>query len=389
MKYAKILIFVLLAAALLYLPVSMFFSTAQAAETLDAQEEILPLPQELNDPEGGLQRTSYTPENYIQPQYDPFTNTFRSSPEFEEKVRQRVDNLNTPPEALFNVRTPSGIADSRSGTTATEFTFDAHASRDNETRSSRLQVRWDFESDGEFDTYFSRTKTTRHTFEQPGLYEVTLEVLDRGGLIARASAQVTVVENTPPFAHFSFKPTSGTTARIFTFNTSESSDSQYKRQHLKYRFDWNGDGVWDTPFNQKTVWNHRFDEPGAYRVVMEAQDPEEASGFTEALLEVFENTLPSARFTVEVKPLKVRADEWRNKYYYDASGSFDPENSGKLQYRWDFNYTGSNDINFTTQWRSSPTYSGFYDFTGEKTVRLQVRDEDGAVSEAFATIVVE
>lgn len=391
MKYLRILIFVLIAAALVYLPVSMLFSTAQVAPLQEnsasesLQADILPLPEDLD---GGLAPTIYTPESYIQPQYDPFNNKFRPDETFIERVEVVLDGVNTPPEATITARTARGIADLNSGTTNTEFRLSAHSSKDYETSSSQLKVRWDFETDGQFDTFFSRSKNTRHTFEEPGVYVVTLEVLDGGGLVSTATKEVMVVENTEPFAYFIVKQEAGTTNQIFDFDVSDSDDSQYKRYELSYRFDWNGDGQWDTPYKQKNIWRHRFDESGEYRVIMEAQDPEGASSFAEGFVRVFENEPPTASFTIDTKPVQVTKNEIRDKYLFDASNSFDPEGE-KLQYRWDFNYTGGNDINFTTNWSTSPKYTGFYDFPGEKVIRLQVCDKDGAVDERFIALAAQ
>lgn len=388
MKPLKITIFVALAAVLLYLPVSMLLQTAQAAEEVNdrSEQDILPLPEE--NFQGGLAPGVHTPESYIPPQYDPFNNTFHPDKEFEERVREAHEPTNAPPEADFVVRTAKGIADNLSGTIDTEFRLSAYAVRDNETRTGDLRVRWDFEGDGQWDTYFSRSKTTRHRFEEPGVYAVTLEVLDGGGRLSQETKFVTVVENTPPIARFQLKPSSGTTGQIFRFDVSDSDDSQYKNRSLKYRFDWNGDGQWDTPFKSKTIWRHRFEEPGVYTIVMEAQDPEGASGFAEGRIEVIKNRPPVPSFTIEMKTVQITSSTVQNRYSFDASGSFDPEGK-KLQYRWDFNYTGANDISFTTGWTTSPKHSGVYDFPGEKTIRLQVRDEDGAIRETFARIVVE
>ncbi|HLG25241.1 MAG TPA: hypothetical protein VI588_00400, partial [Candidatus Gracilibacteria bacterium] len=244
-----------------------------------------------------------------------------------------------------------------------------------------------FESDGKPDGYFSRTKKISHKYENPGVYTVTVEILDEGGLISTTSRQVTVVENTAPFAYFSYTPGTGTTNRIFTFNTKESDDSQYRQQYLAYRFDWNGDGQWDTMYEKKNIWRHKFEVSGTQHVIMEVKDPEGLTTSADAYINVTENVLPHAEFSVEVKEVKVGLDHVRNRYYFDATGSTDVENSKFLYYRWDFNYTGANDISFDTSFSSSPRHSGFYDFPGEKVVRLQVKDEDGAVTDAFMTIV--
>jgi hypothetical protein len=59
-----------------------------------------------------------------------------------------------------------------------------------------------------------------------------------------------------------------------------------------------------------------------------------------------------------------------------------------MKYRWDFNYTGENDINFDTLWSTSPKYSGFFENTGKRTVRLQVMDEDEAVDTTFLSFYI-
>ncbi len=358
---------------------------------------------------GGLSPNPYTSENYIPPAYDPFNNKYKPYTEFEEKIQPGDRAANTPPTAKFATRTKqTGLADTSAGTTQTDFIFDAFASTDSETWDSNLLVRFDFESDGKPDTYFSRTKRVYHKFDQPGVYKVTLEAMDGGGLIGTYSAQVTVVENTEPFAHFYYNPVSGTTGRIFTFTTSKSSDSQYLDSYLEYRFDWDGDGVWDTPYQQKTIWRHQFSEPGSYKIIMEAKDPEGATDTSWAAIDVFENTLPTASFTIEKKESKVygtygtdytglgdglnapgTAARYKTEYVFDASASSDAENPAKLKFRWDFNYTGVNDIQYDTLWQNSPKASGHYDFPGEKTIRLQVMDEDGATAVSYAKIVAE
>lgn len=389
MKISRIILFIVLAAAVLYIPVSMMLATAQAADAPIEEElpvEEIPVFDELDDGSSSLKPNVHTPDGYIPPQYDPFSNKFRPDEEFRERIEAEYTEVNTPPNADFTVQSERGLADRNSGTTGVVFLLSATPSRDKESASGEMRYRWDFESDGEWDTNFSRSKKAEHTFDQAGIYPVTLQVLDGDGLLDEEIKDVTVVENTNPFASFEFKPFTGTTKQVFTFRTSESHDSQYKEAFLEFRFDWDGDGNFDTPYDTKDVWRHVFEEAGVHHIVMEVRDPEGASSFAEATIEVFENQPPTASFVVDIIPQQGSAGVVNNKYSFDASGSFDPE-GGKLQYRWDFNYTGENDINFTTGWSTSSKYSGVYDFAGEKVVRLQVRDQHGALGERFLTLM--
>ena len=79
---------------------------------------------------------------------------------------------NTPPQSEFSyypVRADS----------TTVFTFDASLCSDTETSAGGLLVRWDWESDGIWDTDFSRNKIIAHVFNQSGFFNVSLEVKDR------------------------------------------------------------------------------------------------------------------------------------------------------------------------------------------------------------------
>lgn len=414
MNYIKYILLVVGVVAIIALPVGMLIASASDSAAVETAVEtqnsdILPLPVELSDFDSGLKANEYTPDTYVELEYDPFSNKHYEYSKYEELIESGDRGANTAPTADFRIRTKdSNLADFTSGTTATEFIFDAYASNDSETKGSYLQVRWDFESDSEYDSFFSRSKTARHKFEEQGQYLVTLEVMDAGGLISTKQQVVNVVENTPPYAYVMAKTKTATKEKIFSFDTSKSYDSQYNDRYLEYRFDWDGDGIWDTAYKQKTVWNHKFEESGVYKVVLEAKDPQGAVANGWVYITVTDNLAPTASFNVTVKQERTGTDKYRNRYYFDASGSTDPEydandliqgtnnygllnnsrNNNKLQYRWDFNYTGENDISYDTSFSTSPKYSGTYDIPGEKIVRLEVKDEDGATSVAYARVII-
>ncbi len=96
-----------------------------------------------------------------------------------------TSSKNTEPIASFTI-------DPTSGKTATIFTFDASGSSDNEDAKSTLQVRWDLNNDGTYDTDFSTTKTTTHSYYTVGTHTIELEVKDSEGLINTTTKAVTV-----------------------------------------------------------------------------------------------------------------------------------------------------------------------------------------------------
>jgi len=96
-----------------------------------------------------------------------------------------VRDVNTAPTASFTVT-------SSVGTTDTTFSFDASGSTDAEDASSALQVRWDWESDGTWDTSYDTVKTATKQYGSPGEYWIKLEVKDSGGLTDTTSKRIVV-----------------------------------------------------------------------------------------------------------------------------------------------------------------------------------------------------
>ena len=92
---------------------------------------------------------------------------------------------NTLPAALFSVDPPEG-------NTRTVFTFDASESSDLETEVDELQVRWDWDSDGVFDTPFDAEKVVQHQFLVQGTYAVTMEIKDQFAGVSTLTKELTI-----------------------------------------------------------------------------------------------------------------------------------------------------------------------------------------------------
>lgn len=92
---------------------------------------------------------------------------------------------NTAPIASFVINPTSGTID-------TVFDFDATGSSDNEDATTVLQVRWDWDNDGVWDTDYSTTKTATHQYSTVGTYTVKLEVKDSAGLTNTTTKTVSI-----------------------------------------------------------------------------------------------------------------------------------------------------------------------------------------------------
>ena len=93
-----------------------------------------------------------------------------------------------PPTASFTVSPDWGWMN------VTIFNVDASSSSDNLTPSSELQVRWDWENDGDWDTSYSTIKTSSHTYTSYGVKTIKIEVKDNVGLTSTSTMQITSYE---------------------------------------------------------------------------------------------------------------------------------------------------------------------------------------------------
>ena len=175
---------------------------------------------------------------------------------------------NTPPTALFSVSPTSG-------TTTSNFAFDASGSTDNEDPTSQLEVRWDFDGNGSWDTSWDADKTISHQYTSEGTYNATIEVKDTEGLTNEYSKSITVSnDNTPPTAFFTISPSSGTTSTNFVFDASGSSDNEDPTSQLEVRWDFDGNGSWDTSWDTDKTITHQYSSEGTYNATLEVKDTE-------------------------------------------------------------------------------------------------------------------
>ena len=80
------------------------------------------------------------------------------------------------------------------------------------------------------------------------------------------------MNNTAPVADFTVDPPEGTTLTDFVFNASTSYDEQDPLSELEFRWDVNGDGLWDTAYSSSPVLVKRYDIASTYNVKLEVRD---------------------------------------------------------------------------------------------------------------------
>lgn len=84
-----------------------------------------------------------------------------------------------------------------SGTNETDFQVNASCSEDTQDSTSALQVRWDWENDGIWDTEFSTTKAASHRYATLGTKTILVEVRNTEGHTRQQTHSVKVIEAPP------------------------------------------------------------------------------------------------------------------------------------------------------------------------------------------------
>lgn len=80
--------------------------------------------------------------------------------------------------------------------------------------------------------------------------------------------------NQPPTACFTVAPAHGTVDTLFTVDAGCAADDRTESAKLSVRWDWEGDGVWDTPFTLVKTASHQYAREGVKAIKVEVRDEE-------------------------------------------------------------------------------------------------------------------
>jgi PKD repeat protein len=172
----------------------------------------------------------------------------------------------------------------------------------------------------------------------------------------------------------------GDTVRL---DATRSKDLLDTAASLSFRFDANGDGVWDVPasgFSNARTANHVYAKEGVFKVVVEAQAKSGRTAQAEGRLMV--RVPPTA--TIEIRPpLPVAGSACT----LDAKKST-VSSLGKQSFvvRWDLDNNGTWDVPANGGFSTAITAVKTLDGPGPFRVVLQVKDEAGLTSKAIAEI---
>ena len=116
-----------------------------------------------------------------------------------------------------------------------------------------------------------------HTYADPGVYTITLTVVDDDGRSSMANTTATIQGvifiNDPPIATC-IAPLAATVGQEVSFDASLSNDSD--GVIVGYRWDFNGDGTFDTEWMAAPVVTTTFSSSGSFVVTLEVIDNNDA-----------------------------------------------------------------------------------------------------------------
>lgn len=268
-----------------------------------------------------------------------------------------------------------------SGNTTTTFEFDLSETFEYD-KNQKLFVRWDWEGDSIFDTPFLNEKILPHRYLSKGDFNPIVEILNSEGQTADSSFHVNVVQGySKPLPQFTVTPKTGNIYTVFSFDASLTKDYEDSLSNLKFRWDFEGDEIWDTDFVQSPIIDHIYPVDYTYFPELEVQDPSSLTASDGILLRV---TLLDTCIHPEFKinPNSIIKNE---EVIFDASGSYYSCNEDEeLLYRWDF----ENDRNFDTDWLESPIVSHVFPMEIDYNVMLRVKNSIDLENEVIIKIKV-
>ncbi len=197
-----------------------------------------------------------------------------------------------------------------------------------------LFYRWDWNSDGIWDTEFSTADKVKHRFMQPGSLMVRMEVADGKKQVKLSEVPIVIQQGySAPKTVFSITPGKGNILTTFGFDASLTKDDEDSLSQLKFRWDFLGTGHFSAEYSLTPLATYTYATAGVYHPKLEARDPSGRSATFSIKLQVtMEDSLIRPDFTVNKSFIRMG-----DTLMLDASKSFHSADVRRpLLYSWLF-----------------------------------------------------
>ncbi len=163
----------------------------------------------------------------------------------------------------------------------------------------------------------------------------------------------------------------------FTGRTQQTATGS--RPKFQYRWDFDGDSVWDTPYAEQSNGEFVYDNPGTFKPQLEVRDDKGNAAVVTKTMIVLKNTKPVGRLRTASWPNYAGQDVQFQVEAADAQSS-----KSQLELRFDFDGDGVWDTDF----RPTTSQRWTYDQAGEYEVTVQIRDPQKELRTISRTIPI-
>ena len=234
-------------------------------------------------------------------------------------------------------------------------TFNATNSTDD---MSIIDYRFDLDAEGVSD--WQSSPVLEHAFEEPGYYDVRLQVRDNYDWSSEWTEQQEIHINAWPMAHLEVNTTITRPHWEVEFDGSGSQDPE--DNITDHRFDF-GDGE-VTAWSGTATASHSYSDPGIYHARLQVRDGEGSRSGWSLPVQIWVNARPLAQLTADETVIKEQVT-----VTLDGSGSLD--DGSIIGYRFD---TGDGNV---FDWQSQTSLAHDYPEAGNYLAMVQVRDDQG------------
>ena len=253
-----------------------------------------------------------------------------------------------------------------------------------------LEIRIDVDGDEVWDIPWTTGREFVHAYSLTGTYTPTIEVYDPGvnlyttvvGVFVEDPkrpgsrdegevGRISVVEGTTPLAGLYVYPS------ITTLGSTVTLDAGPSKRAKQYRFDANGDGIWDSPWQTEPAFSYRYTQDGDFTARVQVKSSAGGTDVTQRRVSIVAPSAigPNASLSVTNRTnsaLKNMGVQW-DAMRFDATATRDDNSSfSSLSARFDFDGDSAWDTPY-----GPLTAEHRYAAAGDYTAKVQVRDEQG------------